>query len=140
MSGNQTSGDASNRKAAGTACERHICKEYGLDADHSGRADAAYPSTGTPVEIKAAVRRKSDGRGGTKEGEFYVFEGPHRWLRRRDGYYIFCVYELRGSGVNVLKAKRVHASKLPYFTFHESGHPGRNHDREARFKVSEIFV
>ncbi len=138
MSGNQTSGNADRRKAAGTACERHVCKKFNLIADHSGRADARYKN-GTTVEIKAAVRRKSDGRGGTKEGEFYIFESPHQWLRRNDGYYWFVLYEFRGNGVNVLKTKRVHASKLPYFTFHESGHPGRNDDREARFKVSQIF-
>jgi hypothetical protein len=139
MTGNQTSGRADRRKAAGTAVEKHVCREYNLTADHSGRADAQYPTSGTPVEIKAALRRKSDGRGGTKEGEFFVFESPHQWLRRHDGYYVFAVYRFRGRGVQVLKTKRVHASNLPYFEFHESGHPGRNDDREARFKVSQIF-
>ena len=139
MTDNQTSGRASRRKAAGTAVERAVCKKYNLAPDHSGRADAAYPSTGTPVEIKGALRRKSDGRGGTKEGEFFVFEEPHKWLRRRDGYYVFAVYRFRGTGVQILKTKRVHASKLPYFSFHESGHTKRDNDREARFKVSQIF-
>ncbi|WP_135533250.1 hypothetical protein [Halostella pelagica] len=135
---NQTSGRADRRKAAGTAVERHVCRKYNLEPDHSGRADAAY-ANGTPVEIKAALREKSDGRGGTKEGEFYVFEEPHQWVRRHDGYYVFAVYRFRGRGVQVLKTKRVHASNLPHFSFHQSGHPDRNHDREARFKVSQIF-
>ncbi|WP_121822112.1 hypothetical protein [Halostella salina] len=139
MTSNQTSGNADRRKAAGTAVERYVCDEYNLQADHSGRADAAY-ANGTPVEIKAALRRKSDGRGGTKEGEFAVFESAHRWLRRNDGYYIFAVYRFRGRGVQVLETKRVHASNLPYFTFNESKHPGRGRDdREARFKISQIF-
>jgi len=85
--------------------------------------------------IRAAQRQKKDGRGGVKPGEFFIFEEPHQWLRRREGYYVFAVYRFRGNGVQVLDSKRVHASNLPYFTFHASGHTGRNNDREARFKV-----
>jgi hypothetical protein len=138
MTGNQTAGNADRRAAVGAAVEQKMCEKYGLIGDHPGRADAQY-SNGTPVEIKAAQRRKKNGRGGTKPGEFYVFDSPHQWLRRHDGYYVFAVYRFRGSGVQVLDSKRVHASNLPYFTFHQSGHTGRNNDREARFKVSEIF-
>jgi hypothetical protein len=126
------------RARVGAIVEQKMCETYGLQHDHPGRADAQY-SNGTPVEIKAAQRRKKNGRGGTKEGEFYIFEEPHTWLRRRDGYYVFCAYRVRGSGVQVLDTRRVHASKLPHFEFHESGHIGRNNDREARFKVSDIF-
>jgi len=137
-SSNQTTGQSSRRAAVGAAVERKMCDRYGLVHDHPGRADAQYQN-GTPVEIKAAQRRKSNGRGGVKPGEFFIFESPHKWLRRRDGYYVFCVYRFRGNGVQVLDSKRVHASNLPYFSFHESGHTGRDNDREARFKVSQIF-
>lgn len=136
---NQTTGASSRRARVGSKIEAKMCEKYGLQPDHSGRADAKYPSSGTPVEIKSAKRRKSDGRGGSMEGEFFVFEEPHTWLRRRDGFYIFVAYRFRGKGVQILKTKRVHASSLPYFTFHESGHRQRNHDREARFKISDIF-
>ena len=116
-----------------------MCEKYGLEADHSHHADASYPSTRTPVEIKGCLRKKSDGRGGTKEGEFYIYEHRHKWLRRNNGWYVFAVYRFRGSGVQVLKTKRVHAGSLPYFEFHESGNPGRKNKREARFKTSDIF-
>jgi len=135
---NQTTGQSSRRAAVGAAVEKKMCQKYGLIHDHPGRADARYEN-GTPVEIKAAQRVKKDGRGGTKSGEFFVFESPHQWLRRQDGYYVFVVYRFRGNGVQVLDSKRVHASNLPHFTFHKSGHSGRNNDREARFKVGQIF-
>lgn len=136
---NHTTGRSSKRRQAGAAVERKICQEYGLEPDHSRHADAKYPSSGTPVEIKGALRRKSDGRGGTKEGEFFIYEHRHRWLRRNNGYYTFAVYRFRGRGIQILDTKRLHAGNLPYFSFHESGHPGRQNAREARFKVSDIF-
>lgn len=139
MSSNHTSGGSSRRRAAGSAIERKICERYGLVADHSGRADAAYP-TGNPVEIKAAVRRKSDGRGGTKPGEFVIYRSPHRWLRRHEGWYIFVCYRWRGQGVQILDSKRVHSSNIPRGNgWIESGHPGRHHDKQRRIKVGEVF-
>jgi hypothetical protein len=117
----QSSGGSTKRAAYGAAVERYVCNRYGLDADHSRHADAKYPSTGKPVEIKAAQRTKSDGRGGEKEGEFYLFEHRHRWIRRQDGYYVFAVYRPKGSGVSVLKTKRIHSSRLPRLSWVESG-------------------
>jgi hypothetical protein len=140
MTSNQTAGQSSRRRAAGAAVERKMCERYGLEPDHSGRADAAYPTTGTPVEIKGAQRLKSDGRGGTKPGEFFIYKARHRWVRRRDGYYVFVVYRFRGKGVQILDAKRVHSSNIPRGNgWIESGHPGRGHDKERRIKVSGVF-
>lgn len=134
----QTSGDSTKRASYGAAVERYVCKTYNLTSDHSRHADARYEN-GTPVEIKAAQREKSDGRGGTKEGEFFIFEHRHRWVRRNDGYYVFAVYRPRGDGVSVLKTKRVHSSKLPRLSWVESGNYMRQGKRECRLKISDIF-
>jgi len=128
---NQTTGAANRRRRIGHKIEQHIREKYNLVEDHSGRADAAYKN-GTPVEIKAAKRKKKDGHGGHTDGEFYIFREPHQWLRRRDGYYIF-------AGIEVLRTRRVHSSELPYFSWHKSGHTGRGNDLSVRFKVTEIF-
>ncbi|WIV66566.1 hypothetical protein [Natrialbaceae archaeon AArc-T1-2] len=148
MPSNQTVGRSSKRARVGAAIEAWVCKTYGLIPDHSKKADARYKN-GTPVEIKGCIHRKSNGRGGTKEGEFFIYEHAHKWLRRSDGYYVFVVYEIGSNGstvldvdgmkISIVAKQRRHASKLPYFRFHESGHPGRNNEREKRFKVSDIF-
>lgn len=136
----QTNGYSSSRRSIGSLIEKTVCKKYGLESDHSEKADAKYSSTGTPVEIKAAKRRISAGSRGTVEGRFAIFEDSHNSLRRRSGYYVFAVYEIHNSNINILKTKRVSSRDLPNFTYNKSKHPGRGVDnREVRFNISQIF-
>jgi hypothetical protein len=78
------------------------------------------------------MRRKGDGQGGKKPGGFHIFKDAHDRLRRAGGYYIFCVYRIRGTGVQALDTKFVHAGNLPYFTWSRSGHRNKQGARNGQ--------
>lgn len=135
----QTSGYASRRRSIGSLIEARIAERYNLTLDHSGRADARYEN-GTPVEVKAAMRRKKNGRGGYRPGVFKLFRGPHSWVLDRSGYYIFCVYVIRSDQVRIKATKRVPASDLPHFSWGDpSSNPNRDFDSMALFSIEDIF-
>lgn len=116
----------------GTLAERKAADRYGLDLARSSWCDAER-SDGTPVEIKSTMRRHTDGQPGT----FKLYEEYHRTLRRRDGYYCFVLYRVRGRGIEVLDTKMVHSSRLPRLSWHGGGsHRGTE---QAKLAIADVF-
>lgn len=134
----QSSGQSPKRALFGAACERHVRKKYGLKEYDGKKCDLKF-SNGKPVEVKSTQYEKQDGRGGTKPGEYYIFEHRHRWLARQSGYYCFVVYRPRGKGVQVLDTRMISVSDMPRLNWVKSGSIGRQGARESRLKVSQVF-
>jgi hypothetical protein len=120
--------------AAGAAIERAIAREYDLELEgtHRSWADAEFKN-GRPVEIKAAVRRRSSGQ----PGRFRIFEDPHRRLQDVDGWYAFAVYRPRGRGYQVLKSVMRKAEHVGPFEWYGAG--GHRDSRQMKIPIGEIF-
>lgn len=117
----------------GSRVEKAVCEEYGLQPTHTSWYDAVY-ANGTPVEIKAAIHRRSSGR----PGKFRVFKDPHEKLVENDGYYVFAVYRRRGSGAEVLKSVRVDAEDVTP-SWRLSGHKDRPGNKESQIRLEDVF-
>ncbi|ACV46595.1 MULTISPECIES: hypothetical protein [Halomicrobium] len=113
----------------GTLVERQAVKRYNLELDRCSWHDAKR-SDGTPVEIKAAMHRHSDGQPGT----FKLYDQYHEQLRAANGWYIFGVYRIRGSGVEVLQWEMRHSSRLPQLEWHGGGDHREAH--QAKIGIS----
>ncbi|GAA3871981.1 hypothetical protein [Haloarcula argentinensis] len=116
----------------GTLVERKAAERYNLELDRCSWHDAKRPD-GTPVEIKAAMHRHADGRPGT----FKIYDRYHKKLRTVNGWYIFGVYRVRGLGVEVLKWKMRHSSRLPPLDWHGGGEHRRS--EQSKIKINMIF-
>ncbi|WP_442905124.1 hypothetical protein [Haloarcula sp. CGMCC 1.6347] len=111
----------------GTLVERKAAKRYNLELDRCSWHDAKRPD-GTPVEIKAAMHRHSDGQPGT----FKLYDQYHEKLRSVNGWYVFGVYRVRGRGIELLNSKMKHSSRLPNLNWHGGG----NHRNASQAKIS----
>lgn len=100
----------------GTLVERKAVERYGLELDRASWHDALRPD-GTPVEIKSAMHRHSDGQPGT----FKLYDQYHDKLRAASGWYVFAVYRIRGQGIEVFEWEIRHSSRLPYLDWHGGG-------------------
>lgn len=106
--------------------------KYRLSAARESWKDAEF-SNGTPVEIKSTALEHANGQA----GNFKVYEAYHRRLRANDGQYCFVVYRPTSGGLQVLKMKMVHSSRLPRLSWHGGGdHRGT---QQAKIAISEIF-
>ncbi|WP_247003677.1 hypothetical protein [Halosolutus gelatinilyticus] len=117
----------------GTAVEKKVFSKYGIVPARSSWCDAEFRTTGTPIEIKSAMLRRSNGQ----PGNFKLYEQYHRRLRRNDGYYIFAVYRPYGRGTRVLKTKLVHSSRVPRLSWHGGGE--HRDTRQAKLAIADIF-
>ena len=111
----------------GTLVERKAAERYGLELDRASWHDARRDD-GTPVEIKSAMHRHSDGQPGT----FKLYDQYHDKLRAADGWYVFGVYRVRGKGVGVLEWEMRHSSRLPNLNWHGGG----NHRSAQQCKLA----
>lgn len=115
----------------GTLAEKHVVEKYDLELARASWKDA--DRDGTPVEIKATRHRHADGQ----PGNFKIYEEYHRRLRRRDGEYVFVLYEISGRGINVLRMKLVHSSQLPRLSWHGGGeHRGT---KQTKLAIGDVF-
>lgn len=116
----------------GTLCERKVARRRRFDLERASWKDAEF-GNGTPVEIKSTMRRHSDGQPGT----FKLYREYHEKLRRRDGWYCFVVYRVRGRGVQLLDDKMVRSSSLPTLRWHGGGdHRGT---QQAKLAIEDVF-
>ncbi|WP_420870599.1 hypothetical protein [Haloarcula rubripromontorii] len=116
----------------GTLVERKAAERYNLELDRCSWHDAKRPD-GTPVEIKSAMHRHSDGQPGT----FKLYDQYHKELRIEGGYYIFGVYRIRGQGVEVLDWKMRHSSRLPQLCWHGGG--SHRNSKQAKIQITSVF-
>lgn len=116
----------------GTLVEEALAEEYGLILARESWKDAEFEHGG-PVEIKSTMRTHSDGQ----PGNFKLYSSYHRKLRRRDGWYAFGVYRVRGRGVEVLASKLVHSSRLPRLSWHGGG--DHRDAQQAKLAIEEVF-
>lgn len=118
----------------GAAVEKAIISKYNLVIPDSGRApwyDAA-DNTGTKVEIKGAMRERSDG----STGRFRLFREPHQRLASGDGWYAFAVYRPAGRGVEILRSEMIPAREVSV-GWGPSGHD-RGH-QQAKVPPRQVF-
>jgi len=120
--------------AYGTAAERKAAAEYRLTIEgvHNYWRDAVMQD-GTPVEIKAAMVQRADGT----PGRFRIFENAHDQLAARDGRYVFVAYRVRGRGIQVLRSKMIHASRLPGSTWYGAG--GHRDSRQRKLRIDSVW-
>lgn len=116
----------------GTLCERLAAEKYSLTLARSSWKDAEFQN-GTPVEIKSTMRTHADGGA----GNFKLYSTYHRRLRAADGQYCFVVYRIRGQGVEPLRMKMVHSSRLPRLSWHGGG--SHRDAQQAKVGIPEIF-
>ena len=116
----------------GTLVERKAAERYGLELDRASWHDARRADR-TPVEIKSAMHRHSDGQPGT----FKLYDQYHEKLRAENGCYIFAVYRVRGRGLEVLQWNIRHSSQTPALNWHGGGnHRGA---KQAKIPIKSIF-
>jgi hypothetical protein len=122
-----------SKKAArvGALAEQAAADRYGLtiEGEHTAWCDGRMRD-GTPVEIKAADLARDYPR-------FRVFEKYHRKLQANGGRYVFVTYRRRGRGIQVVKMKRIHASRLPSATWYGAG--GHRESQQAKIPVRDVF-
>ena len=125
-----------SKKAAryGRLAEEAAADRYGLElaGQHSSWQDAAT-SDGRPIEIKAAMLNRSDG----KQGRFRIFESSHRRLASESGAYVFVAYYARGRGIRVQSMRSVDASRLSLDFYGAGGH---RDTRQVKIPVSQVFT
>jgi len=120
----------------GHLVEEHVREKKGLtEADDGRRWKDAETRSGTPVEIKGAMRERSNG----SQGRFRLFYAPHRKLARQDGIYVFAVYEPQGNGINVLKTETMRARSLRAIDWSRSHHQTEGRDRQVKIPISTVF-
>ena len=115
----------------GTRAEIAAAREYRLTRDgvHTSWCDA-QDRDGTPVEIKATDA-------GRDYPAFLVYRKYHRALQQKDGHYVFVLYRRRGTGIQALKMKRIHSSKLPGSTWTSSG--GHRDSDQRKVRPAAVF-
>jgi len=118
----------------GYRAEEQIIESRGMERARCEWRDA-IDSDGSPVEIKAAMRHRSNG----SEGRFRIFREPHRQLAREDGRYVFAAYRIRGTGVEILAttAKAARAVRVDSWT--KAGHETDGREHQQRIPISEVF-
>lgn len=116
----------------GTLVERKAAERYNLDLDRCSWHDAKRPD-GTPVEIKAAMHRHSNGHPGT----FKLYDQYHEKLRSANGWYVFGVYRVRGRGVEVLEWEMRHSSQLPCLDWHGGG--SHREAKQGKIGIAKMF-
>lgn len=127
---------SSNSAHYGRLVEEAAADRYGIEIEgqHKSWCDGIR-SNGDPVEIKGAIRRRSNG----SEGRFRIFEEPHKQLARADGWYVFAAYTPRGSGIEVdsMRATRARTLRLGSEDFVGAG--GHRDSRQIRIPISRLF-
>ena len=93
------SGDA---RRLGRRAEEKALEAYGLEPDRTSWRDGVYKN-GVPVEVKASQRSSR---------YFRLWADEHHRLASQQGYYVFVLYRPRGTGVEIIRMKRVRASDL----------------------------
>lgn len=116
----------------GTLVERKAAERYNLELDRCSWHDAKRPD-GTPVEIKAAMRRHADGQPGT----FKLYDRYHMRLRQNNGEYIFGVYRVRGKGIEILDWEMRHSSSLHKLDWHGGG--CHRSAQQSKIRITSIF-
>jgi hypothetical protein len=119
----------------GARAESRAIDARGYRRENMGPWHDAVDQNGTPVEIKAAMRERSNG----KQGRFRVFEEPHERLQREEGRYLFVVYRARGTGVEMLATEEMPARELRIRDWVHSGHKTDGREMQRRIPISEIF-
>ena len=123
-----------SQKAAhyGAEVEKQMAEQYGLDLDRSSWRDGWMDRE--PVEIKAAMHRRANGY----PGRFRVFGEPHRELAKRDGWYVFAVYRVRGRGVSIIEDRALRARSLR-FDWGPSNHGSPNRERQKKIRIDRVM-
>jgi Zn-finger nucleic acid-binding protein len=116
----------------GTLVERKAADRYNLELDRCSWHDARCLD-GTPVEIKAAMHRHSDGQPGT----FKLYDRYHERLRYKGGKYVFGVYRVCGPGIQILNWMMCHSSNLPRIEWHGGGE--HRDARQAKLRIESLF-
>lgn len=104
-----------------------------MDA-HEPWQDAVDPQ-GIPIEIKATLRKRSNGR----PGKFRVFREPHSRLQSSDGRYLFVVYRQRGTGVQILKMTEKPARAVRIDDWIHSGHQTDGREMQVKIPINQVF-
>lgn len=122
-----------SKKAAryGALAERRAAERYDLAhrGEHTSWCDARMQD-GTPVEIKATDLGRDYPR-------FRIFEKYHERLQKEGGRYVFVAYKRRGGGIQVVRMKMIHASRLPQATWTTTG--GHRRSRAAKFSPDSVY-
>lgn len=106
----------------GSLAEKAARKRYDPDVEHTAWYDART-SDGMPVEVKAAMLNRRDG----KEGRFRVFEKYHRRL---------VAYEAIDRGIRFTRMQSVDAKELSV-RFYSAG--GYRDSTQAKISVGSLF-
>lgn len=115
----------------GTLCENYAADKYGLTLARASWKDAERG--GSPVEIKSTMHQHADGQ----PGNFKLYSTYHRKLRRHDGWYVFVVYRVRGTGVEPLRTKMMHSSQLPRLSWHGGG--DHRDAKQSKLAITDVF-
>lgn len=119
--------------------EQQIRDREGYETPADGRKwRDARSSNGRDIEIKAAVRERSNGR----PGKFRIFREAHERLIEAGGVYHFAVYEPRGGGAEIIADRRVRARRIRGLNWSNSDHSTRDvggRARQSKVRIREIF-
>lgn len=116
----------------GTLAECRAADERGLNLDRDSWHDATFQN-GTPVEIKSCMYRRANG----SPGRVRVFREYHDRLREAGGWYLFVVYRVRGTGIQVLDTKMLRAGQLPLSTWYGAG--GHRNSEQTKLAIGDVF-
>jgi hypothetical protein len=125
-----------NSPRLGARAETRAAQERGYErmGAHEPWQDALAPD-GTPIEIKATMRERSNGR----PGKFRVFKQPHSRLSAEDGRYLFAVYRQRGTGVQILKMTEIPARAVRIDGWIASGHQTDGREQQVKIPINQVF-
>jgi hypothetical protein len=119
----------------GARVESRVCDREGYTPTETDRSWCdAISSGGIPVEIKGAMRERSNG----SEGRFRIFREPHRQLAAKDGIYAFAVYRARGTGAEILDLTTKRARALRSLDWSSSNHSTPGRDQQVKLRISEV--
>lgn len=120
----------------GEVIEDRVSDRYDLRRPDSGRKPwmDAVDSSGSPWEIKGAMRRRSSG----SPGRIRIFREPHERLERASGYYGIAAYRPRGRGIEILDTNAVRARTLR-LEWGPSGHSSPNRSAQRKIPVAEAL-
>lgn len=119
----------------GHRVEQRVIEEQGYSQTEIDRSWFDAQAGTVPVEIKGAMRVRSNG----SEGRFRIFREPHRQLSAADGVYAFAPYQQRGSGVEILEIRTVRARELRGIEWSRSHHQTRGRDQQTKLPISQVM-
>lgn len=119
----------------GARVEKQVIEKRGLTATDKDRSWCDAFAGSVPVEIKAAMRERSNG----SEGRFRIFREPHRQLSAQDGIYAFAVYRRRGTGAEILEIETKRARALRRLEWSSSSHSTPGRDQQCKLRISEVM-